>query len=85
MTVRAQFLGCDLLFAKQWAVAHQAPLSMRFARQYYGIGLSFPLPGDLPDPGIESMSPALAGGFFTTEPTGKPLFTWLLHLKLNMD
>ena len=29
-------------------------------------------PGDLPDPGIEPMSPALAGGFFTTEPPGKP-------------
>ena len=29
-------------------------------------------PGDLPDPGIEPMSPALAGGFFTTEPPRKP-------------
>ena len=29
-------------------------------------------PGDLPDPGIEPWSPALAGGFFTTEPAGKP-------------
>ena len=29
-------------------------------------------PGDLPDPGIEPMSPALAAGFFTTEPPGKP-------------
>ena len=33
----------------------------------------FPLPGDLPDPGIEPGSPALAGGFFTTAPLGKPL------------
>ena len=32
----------------------------------------FPSPGDLPDPGMESVSPALAGGFFTTEPPGKP-------------
>ena len=31
-------------------------------------GLPFPSPGDLPDPGIEPMSPALAGGFFTTGP-----------------
>ena len=30
--------------------------------------MPFPPPGDLPDPGIESTSPALAGGFFTTEP-----------------
>ena len=32
----------------------------------------FPSPGDLPNPGIEPMSPALAGGFCTTEPPGKP-------------
>ena len=31
-------------------------------------------PGDLPQPGIELMSPALAGGFFTAEPPGKPNF-----------
>ena len=36
-------------------------------------GLPFPSPGDLPDPGIKSMSPALVGEFFTTEPPGKPL------------
>ena len=55
--------------------AHQAPLSMGFSRQEYWSGLSCPLPGDLPDPGIEPVSPessALAGGFFTTEPPGKP-------------
>ena len=37
--------------------------------------LEFPSPGDLPDPGIELTSlafPALADGFFTTEPPGKP-------------
>ena len=33
-------------------------------------GLPFPPPGDLPDPGIKPSSPALAGGFFTTEPPG---------------
>ena len=37
-----------------------------------GVGLPFPPPGDLPDPGIESESPALASGFFTAEPPGKP-------------
>ena len=45
------------------------PLPMGFPRQEYWRGLSFPSPGDLFDPGIESaslMSPALAGGFFTT-------------------
>ena len=49
----------------------QALLSMGFSRQEYWGGLPFPLPGDLPDPGIElvSLTPtALAGGvfFFTT-------------------
>ena len=54
-----------------WTVAHQAPLSMGFSRQEYWSKLPFP-PGDLPDPGTEPMSsvfPALAGRFFTTEPT----------------
>ena len=35
-------------------------------RQEYWSGLPFPSPGDLPDPGIEPASPALAEGFFTT-------------------
>ena len=56
-----------------WAVAHQAPLSMEFPSQEYWSGLPFPFPGDLSDPGIAPVSPALAGGFFTTEPLGKPL------------
>ena len=52
-------------------INHQAPLSMGFSRQEYCSGLQFP-PGDLPDPRIESVSPALAGEFFTTESAGKP-------------
>ena len=43
-----------------------------FPRQEYYSGLPFPSPGDLPEPGIEPMFPALAGGFFTAEPPGKP-------------
>ena len=39
---------------------------MGFSRQAHWGGLPFPSPGDLPDPGIEPGSPALAGGFFTT-------------------
>ena len=38
-----------------------------------GVGYHLPSPGDLPGPGIEPMSPALGGRFFTTEPPGKPL------------
>ena len=52
--------------------AHQAPLSIGFSRQEYWTELPFPSPGDLPDPGIKRrslMSPALAGGFFTTSTT----------------
>ena len=52
-------------------------LSMGFSRQECWSGLPFPLPGDLPDPGIELVSPAspaLAGRFVTTEPPGKPSF-----------
>jgi len=60
-------------FATPWSVAHQVPLSMGFPRQEYWSGLPFPSPGDLPDLGIEPTSPALAGGFFTNEPPGKPL------------
>ena len=45
---------------------------MGFPRQEYWSGLSFRYPGALPDPGIEPMSPALSGGFFTAEPPGKP-------------
>ena len=62
-------------FATSWTIACQAPLSARFSRQEYWNGLSFPSPGYLPDPGIEPSSyasPALAGGFFTTAPPGKP-------------
>ena len=63
--------SCVWLFVILWTVACQASLSMRFPRQQYWRGLPCPLPGDLLDPGIELRSPALAGGFFTTEPLGK--------------
>jgi len=55
-----------------WTITQQAPLSIGFPRQEYWSGLPFPSPGDLPHPGIELPSPALASGFFTTEPPGKP-------------
>jgi len=44
---------------------------MEFPKQEYQSGLPFPSPGDFPDPGIEPMSPALAGKFFTTQPPEK--------------
>ena len=54
------------LFVTPWTVAHQAPLSMGFPRQEYWSGLPFPMPEDLPNPGIQSASLALTGGIFTT-------------------
>ena len=63
------------LFATRWTVAHQDPLSVGFSRQEYWSGLPCSPPGDLPHPGNKHTSltsPALIGGFFTTEPPGKP-------------
>ena len=54
----------SVLSNSQWIIAHQASLSMGFSRQKYWSGLSFPSPGDLPDPGPELGSPALQVGFF---------------------
>ena len=59
-------------FASPWPVAHQAPLSIGFPKQEYWSGLPFPSPGDLPDPGIETMSLALQADSLPAEPQGKP-------------
>ena len=61
------------LFPTPWTVAHQAPLSIEFSRQEYWSGLPFPLPGDLPNPGIEPGSPALRADALPSEPPGNPL------------
>ena len=61
---------CDLT-----DVTHPPPLSMGFSRQECQKGLLCPPPGDLPDLGIEPASPmslALADGFVTIGPPGKP-------------
>ena len=52
-------------------VSSVAPLSMEFSRQEYWSRLPFLPPGDFPDPGIQPVSPALAGELFTIEPPGK--------------
>ena len=64
-------------------VAYQAPLSGGFPRQEHWSGLPFPSPGDLPNSGIELMSHALVGKFFTTEPPGKSssLFRYMMALE----
>ena len=70
-------LSCSIMSdsAAPWTVDCQNPLPMKFSRQEYWSGVPFPIPEDLPNPGIEPMSiapPALASGFFTTSTTGKP-------------
>ena len=69
-------------------ISHQDPLSMGFPRQEYWSGLPFPFPGALPDTGIEPVSPALTGRFFTTEPPESPfygVYTVLISLYLHND
>ena len=63
-----KLLSLVWLFATPWTVAHQAPPFMGFSRQEYWSGLSFPSPGDLPNPRIEPRSPDA----LTSEPPGKP-------------
>ena len=62
------------LFVTPWSASLQAPLSMGFPRQKYWSGLSFPLPGDFPDPGIEPMSPVA----HTLQADSLPLSHWCL-------
>ena len=59
-------------FATPWPVGYQAPLYMGFSRQEYWSGLPLPSPGDLPDPGIKPVSPALQTDALPSEPAGKP-------------
>ena len=76
MTLHACILSHVWLFTNPLTVAYHIPLSLEFSRQEYWCGLPFPSPEDLPNPGIEPeslVSPALAGGLFTTEPPGKSL------------
>ena len=58
-----QLLSHVWLFVALWTVAHQALLSVEFSRQECWSGLTFPSPGDLPNPGIEPTSSALADTF----------------------
>ena len=61
--------------ATPWTVALKAFLSIEFSRQDYWSGSLFHTLGDLLDPGMEPESPALASGFFTTLPPGKPILS----------
>ena len=78
MKMKVKLLSRVRLFATPWAVAYQAPLSMKFSRQEYGSGLPYPSSGDLSNPGIEPRSPALQAHTLPFEPPGKPMLLLLL-------
>ena len=81
----AQSLGCVRLFVTPWTVPRQAPLSMGFSRQEYWSGVPSPSPGDLPDPGVEPLSPASPApqaDSLPSEPPGKPMNTGAGSLSL---
>ena len=68
------------LFVTPWTAAAQAPLSIGFSRQEYWTGLPFPPPGDLPNPGIEPLSPvvpALQMGSLQLNHQESPWVPWL--------
>ena len=56
-----------------WTVAHQTPLSIAFSRQEHWNGLPFPPSEHLPDPGTQSMSPALEVDSLLFDPPRKPV------------
>ena len=72
--------GCIWLFVTPWTVAHQAPLSMGFPGKNTRVGFYALLQGIFP--GIKSVSPALAGRFFTTKPPGKPIYIYIYNLSM---
>ena len=72
-TVWKRSLSHVWLFATPWTVARQAPPSMGFSRQEYWSGLLFPIPGDLPGPGITPGSPSLQADSVPTKLQRMPL------------
>ena len=78
--VYAKLLQSCLTLCDPMDVAHQAPLSMEFSREEYWSGLPFPSPGDLPDSGIEPMSPASQADSFLLNHQESPK-CWILIVK----
>ena len=72
MCMHVQLLSHVQLFVNPQAVAHQVPLSMGFPSKNTRVGCHFLLQGIFMIQGLNPCSPALAGGFFITEPPGKP-------------
>ena len=78
-------LSCSVLSnsVTPWTVAHKAPLSVGFSRQEYWRGLPFPMPGDLPNPGIVPRSSTLQAGALPSEPPGNQLYVYIYALPLR--
>ena len=84
------FCMCSCSIAKSRPTLCDLPVSsvMGFSRQEHWSGLPLPSPGDLPNSGIElpsAVSPALADGFFTTEPPGNPSVLLLHHCRETLS
>ena len=69
---KCQSLSHVRLLTTPWTVTRQAPLFMGFSRQEYWSGSPFLSPGDRPDPGIKTRSPAFQADSLLSEPPGNP-------------
>ena len=68
--------SCPTLCDTMDSGLHQPPPSMGFSRQEYWSGLTFPSPGNLPDPGIEQRSPACRQTLYRLSHQGSPQCSW---------
>ena len=73
-----------LTLATPWTISPPDLLFHAISRARLLEWLPFPSPGDLPNPGIEPMSPELSGRVFTAEPSGKPILS-PKYLGLNLN
>ena len=71
------------VFGTPWTITGQAALFMGFSRQEYWSGLPFPPPGDPPNPGIEPVSPALAGDSLPLPHLGSRIWVLLVYLRVG--
>ena len=75
-------------FCNHMDYAHHAPLSMEFSRREPWSELPFSSPGDLPNPGIKFVSPALQADSLQIKPPGKPkdkqIFNYYKTLRIRI-
>ena len=71
------------LFGTPWTVAYQAPPFMGFSRQEYWSGLTFPSPGDLPNPRIKLKYPTLQVDSLPSKPSGDSNYILYIYATLR--